>query len=449
MEFEQLVEKYDKPVPRYTSFPAMPNWHTEDFVAKDWAKEVKAGFRATNEDGISLYIHLPYCESLCTYCGCNTRITINHAVELPYIHALLAEWKLYLKALGSKPVIREIHLGGGTPTFFSAENLHFLIQSILNTADLHENHAFSLEGHPGNTSHSHLKTLHHAGFRRVSLGIQDFDLKVQKAINRIQTFEEVKRVTDWAREIGYESVNFDLIYGLPFQTDESVRKTVARVAELMPDRIAYYSYAHVPWFKPGQRAYSENDLPQGEAKRRLNALGRAELLKLGYKDIGMDHFALPADALFMAMQSGQLHRNFMGYTEHNSSFMIGLGTSAISDLGTAYGQNVKTVENYIDLVDSGQLPVFKGHIMSGFEQEIRSLILDIICNRWITSSDVAQLPEDRKLVFAEMVEEGLIEKEWSDFKVSEKGVQFLRNICSLFDPNFGCQTEKKVFSQSV
>ncbi|GAB5526855.1 MAG: oxygen-independent coproporphyrinogen III oxidase [Roseivirga sp.] len=449
MEFEALVKKYDKPVPRYTSFPAMPNWRTDDFVAGDWAKEVRNGFRATNEDGISLYIHLPYCESLCTYCGCNTRITVNHAVELPYIHALLAEWKLYLKALGSKPVIREIHLGGGTPTFFSPENLEFLIKSILKTAELHPEHAFSLEGHPGNTTHGHLESLYHVGFRRVSYGIQDFDFKVQKAINRIQSYEEVKRVTDWARQIGYDSVNFDLIYGLPFQTEDSIRNTISRVAELMPDRIAYYSYAHVPWFKPGQRAYSEKDLPQGEAKRRLNALGKKELLSLGYRDIGMDHFALATDALFLAMQSGQLHRNFMGYTEHNSSFMIGLGTSAISDLGTAYGQNVKTVENYIDLVEAGQLPVFKGHIMSEFEQETRSLILDIICNRWMTSSDVERLPEDRKLIFEEMISEGLINVEWNDFKVTEKGVQFLRNICSVFDPNFGAQTGKKVFSQAV
>ncbi len=449
MEFEALIKKYDKPVPRYTSFPAMPNWRTEDFVAGDWAKEVRNGFSATNEDGISLYIHLPYCESLCTYCGCNTRITVNHAVELPYIHALLSEWKLYLKALGNKPVIREIHLGGGTPTFFSPENLEFLIRSILKTAELHPEHAFSLEGHPGNTTHGHLKSLYNVGFRRVSYGIQDFDFKVQKAINRIQSYEEVKRVTDWARKIGYESVNFDLIYGLPFQTEDSIRNTVSRVSELMPDRIAYYSYAHVPWFKPGQRAYSEKDLPQGEAKRRLNTLGKEELLKLGYRDIGMDHFALPADALYLAMQSGQLHRNFMGYTEHNSSFMIGLGTSAISDLGTAYGQNVKTVENYIDLVEAGQLPVFKGHIMSEFEQETRSLILDIICNRWMTSNDVEGLPEDRKLIFEEMISEGLISVEWNDFKVTEKGVQFLRNICAVFDPNFGTQTGKKVFSQAV
>lgn len=449
MEFEELVKKYDKPVPRYTSFPAMPHWRTEDFVTQDWPKQVKAGFQATNEEGISLYIHLPYCESLCTYCGCNTRITVNHAVELPYIHALLAEWKLYLKALGSQPVIREIHLGGGTPTFFSPQNLEFLIRSILKTADLHPDHALSLEGHPGNTSYDHLLSLYRVGFRRVSYGIQDFDLKVQRAINRIQTYEEVKRVTDWARNIGYESVNFDLIYGLPFQTEESILKTVNHVAELMPDRIAYYSYAHVPWFKPGQRAYSENDLPKGEAKRRLNALGRDELLKLGYKDIGMDHFALSGDALYLAMQSGQLHRNFMGYTEHNSSFMIGLGTSAISDLGIAYGQNVKTVENYIDLVDSGQLPVFKGHVMSVFEQGTRAQILGIICNRWMSEADVAGLPEDRILVFQEMISEGLVTSEWNGFKVSDKGVQFLRNICAVFDPNFENQASKKLFSQAV
>lgn len=444
-----LVNKYDVPVPRYTSYPAMPHWQTEQFSIAGWKEQVKTGYQKSGAEGISLYIHLPYCESLCTYCGCNTRITVNHAVEMPYIEALLKEWQLYIDTIGHMPTIREIHLGGGTPTFFSPENLQYLIQSILKKARVHPDHNFSLEGHPGNTTREHLKALREEGFSRVSYGVQDFDIKVQKAINRVQSFEEVAQVTEWSRELGYDSVNFDLIYGLPFQTADSIRDTMQKVARLLPDRIAFYSYAHVPWFKPGQRAYSESDLPKGEEKRQLNDLGRAELLKLGYADIGMDHFALPTDSLFLSMQVGKLHRNFMGYTEQHSNFLIGLGSSSISDSSLGYAQNVKGVEQYIGKVEAGEIPVFKGHKMTFEQQRIKALILDIICNRWITQQQVNELPEERMVQFEAMLGEGLIEKEWDDYRVSEMGTQFLRNICAVFDPNFKPAEKQKVFSQAV
>lgn len=448
-KLKDLIAKFDVPVPRYTSYPAMPHWQTDQFSVTSWKKQVKEGFSKSGAEGISLYIHLPYCESLCTYCGCNTRITVNHAVEMPYIESLLKEWQLYIDLLGQKPMIREIHLGGGTPTFFTPENLQYLIRSLLKKARIHPDHCFSFEGHPRNTTYEHLKALNEVGFTRVSYGVQDFDLKVQKAINRIQTYEEVAQVTQWSRELGYDSVNFDLIYGLPFQTRASIANTMEKVASLLPDRIAFYSYAHVPWFKPGQRAYSDADLPKGEEKRQLNDLGRKELLKLGYADIGMDHFALPTDSLFLSQQMGKMHRNFMGYTEQNSKFLIGLGASAISDSSLGYAQNAKVVEQYMEQVKAGQFPVFKGHRMCNKQQQTKELVLDIICNRWITFDQVNKLTEERYDMFQEMLEEGLIKKEWNDYRVSELGTQFLRNICSVFDPNFKGNTEKKVFSQAV
>ena len=212
-----LINKYDVPVPRYTSYPTVPSWDLTGFSKQGYESRIRASFKEAKE-GISLYIHLPYCESLCTYCGCNTRITINHKLERPYIDSVIAEWNLYLKVFDGEPIIREIHLGGGTPTFFSPENLKFLIESILETAQVHEDYQFSFEGHPNNTTFEHLQALFEVGFTRVSFGVQDIDFKVQKAINRLQPIENIERVTKWARSIGYTSVNFDLIYGLPFQT---------------------------------------------------------------------------------------------------------------------------------------------------------------------------------------------------------------------------------------
>ena len=249
-----LIDKYNVAAPRYTSYPTVPYWNKEPFDKQLWAKHVRSAFEVSNKkDGISVYIHLPFCENLCTYCGCNTRITKNHAVEQPYIEALLIEWAMYCHMFTDRPILREIHLGGGTPTFFSPENLKRLIKSILADADVHPEADFGFEGHPANTTYEHLKVLYELGFRRLSLGIQDFDPKVQFIINRIQTFEQVKEVTEQARQIGYTSINYDLIYGLPLQTIESLTDTVEKVNLLMPDRIAFYSYAHVPWIKPGQR----------------------------------------------------------------------------------------------------------------------------------------------------------------------------------------------------
>ena len=336
-----LIQKYNVPGPRYTSYPTVPYWNENSFTTEDWTERLKIQFDDYVEsEGISLYIHLPFCESLCTFCGCHKRITKRHEVENPYISAVLKEWDLYLQLLEDKPFVREIHLGGGTPTFFSPKNLTRLIKGILKDSLLAIDYNFSFEGHPNNTSKEHLQALYDLGFRRVSYGVQDYNLEVQKAIHRIQPFENVKKVTEWAREIGYTSVGHDIIFGLPYQTLEHVKYTIEKTKELKPDRIAFYSYAHVPWIKGnGQRGYSEEHLPSPELKREQYETGKQWLEKMGYAEIGMDHFALPNDELFEAMNNKTLHRNFMGYTTSPSKIMLGLGVSAISDSWTAFSQN--------------------------------------------------------------------------------------------------------------
>lgn len=242
----QLLQKYNVPVPRYTSYPTVPVWK-DDIDVKKLSDTLAHQFKLENKkNGISLYIHLPFCESLCTYCGCNKKITTNHSVEDDYVTALIQEWQLYLTLLSDTPVISELHLGGGTPTFFSPENLERLLSAIFKSCVVPDQHEFSFEGHPNNTTKAHLQTLFDLGFTRLSLGVQDNNPEVQRVINRIQPIENVRNVTEMARNIGYTSVNYDLIYGLPLQSTESITSTILQTVQLKPDRIAFYSYAHVP-----------------------------------------------------------------------------------------------------------------------------------------------------------------------------------------------------------
>jgi oxygen-independent coproporphyrinogen-3 oxidase len=404
-------------------------------------------------EGISLYVHLPYCESLCTYCGCNTRITVDHRVEGPYIDAVLSEWTAYRRLLGKRPLIKEIHLGGGTPTFFSPEQLRRLITGLLEGADVSPDHEFGFEGHPANTSREHLQVLYDLGFRRVSFGIQDFDPKVQDIIHRFQSVEQVEDVTAWSREIGYTSINYDLVYGLPCQTPDSVRQTLEVIRRLLPDRIAFYSYAHVPWIKPGQRRFTEADLPEGEAKRKLYELGRSMLEDAGYREIGMDHFALESDSLFRAERNGTLHRNFMGYTTTDSRILIGLGVSSISDCWTAFAQNVKTVEGYLEQVRAGRLPVFRGHFLDREDQVLRKHILQLMCRLKTDWSDPAMQVDWLERIpgeLAEMEQDGLVRLLPQGVEVTPAGRAFIRNVCMAFDARlWRKQPATSLFSMTV
>ncbi|WP_190811052.1 oxygen-independent coproporphyrinogen III oxidase [Flagellimonas sp. S3867] len=450
----QLVQKYNVPGPRYTSYPTVPYWDLENFSGKLWKSSVLKAFQEDPEGGVSLYIHLPYCESMCTFCGCHKRITKRHELELPYIKTVLKEWKLYRDLLGTKPLIKELHLGGGTPTFFSPENLKFLVVGILRHVKKAPDAQFSFEGHPNNTTKEHLQALFDVGFKRVCLGVQDYSPVVQKAINRVQPFENVKNVTAWAREIGYTSVGHDIIYGLPFQTLEDVKQTIAKTNVLNPDRIAFYSYAHVPWLKGnGQRGFKEENLPSSSEKKKQYELGKKMLTDSGYKDVGMDHFALPTDNLYSALLNGTLHRNFMGYTPSKTKLMIGLGVSSIGDSWYGFAQNVKSIEEYEHLVEHGVLPIFRGHILTLEDQLVRKHILNLMCQ-----FKTELIPDEKEIIdfdkiienLSELKSDGLVTIEANTIEVTKKGRPFIRNISMAFDLKLHRKKpETRLFSMTV
>lgn len=449
-----LIDKYNIPGPRYTSYPTVPYWDESTFSAEKWTESVIRTFKETNaEEGISIYIHLPFCEALCTFCACHKRITKQHSVEVPYLESVLKEWQLYLQLFDEKPKLKELHLGGGTPTFFSPENLKTLLQGIFDTVEIADHPEFSFEGHPNNTTKMHLQTLYDLGFRRVSFGVQDYDPKVQKAINRIQSFENVKNVTEWAKEIGYRGISHDLVFGLPHQTWEAMENTIRKTMELKPDRLAFYSYAHVPWVKGvGQRGFDENDLPSGEEKRRLYEDGKKLLEELGYIEVGMDHFSLEHDDLYQSLIQKKLHRNFMGYTSSKTQLMVGLGMSAISDSWYAFAQNVKTVEEYQKIVEEGKIPVVKGHVLSEEDLIVRRHILNLMCQLETTFDHNISFPELENAfeMLKEMENDELVEIHDNQIKITEKGRAFTRNVAMVFDLRMmRNKPETRIFSMTI
>lgn len=452
---DNLIQKYNIPGPRYTSYPTVPYWDHDSINPAKWKDTVDKAFSESNaSEGISLYIHLPFCESLCTFCGCHKRITKRHEVEDPYIDALLNEWDSYRQLFSAMPRIKEVHLGGGTPTFFNPENLRRLIDGILQHALLAEDYELGFEAHPNNTSLEHLTTLYDLGFRRCSFGVQDYAPLVQKTINRVQPFEKVQWVTNKAREIGYRSISHDLVFGLPHQTLGNVIDTINKTNELLPDRLAFYSYAHVPWIKgTGQRGFSEADLPKDEAKRALYEEGKKLLSELGYEEIGMDHFALKTDSLYESMQNKTLHRNFMGYTANKTQLMIGLGMSAIGDSWYAFAQNEKTVPEYEARANRGELPVFRGHLLTDEDRLIRQHILNIMCQfktSW-ASQELQFAGLDQCLQkLEEMKADGLVQLEDRGLVVPEQARPFVRNICMAFDLRLMRNApETRIFSMTI
>ena len=449
-----LVSKYNVAGPRYTSYPTVPYWDNELFSLQAWKDKMKESIEESASGGISLYIHLPFCEQMCTFCGCTKRITKNHEVERPYIEAVLQEFRMYVRLMGRLPIIKQIHLGGGTPTFFSVDHLSLLMDGLLKLSKLSDTVAFSFEGHPNNTTAEHLKTLASYGFKRVCYGVQDYSPRVQKAINRIQSFESVAKATKVARQFGYSSVGHDIIYGLPFQLKYDVINTVNKTIALRPDRIAFYSYAHVPWLKGnGQRGFKEADLPKPQQKAIQYEIGKAMLLDAGYEEIGMDHFALPSDQLCKAKRMGRLHRNFMGYTTQKTQVMIGLGASAIGDSWYGFAQNVKSVEEYQALVKQDIFPVYRGHILTDEDLVIRQHILNLMCRfetSWETQAHYfSELPEVLVQLIA-LEDDGLLCIDSKKITITEKGKPFVRNICLPFDLRLQRKKpETRLFSMTV
>lgn len=448
---KEIIEKYNVASPRYTSYPTILDWNQPVFDLTEFKKQLLKSFTPNQSIETSVYIHLPFCESLCTFCGCHKYITKNHSVEEPYIETILKEWELYRSATQSHLEVSELHLGGGTPTFFGVESLELLLSKI--TANRAKEVNYSLEGHPNHTTLAQLNLFFKYGFRRISFGVQDYDQEVQKAINRIQSFEQVKKVTEQARAIGFTSISHDLVFGLPKQTMAAMKKSVELTLSLRPDNISLFSYAHVPWVKgTGQRGYSEKDLPNGETKRALYEFAKEELLKSGYLEIGMDHFGLPTEPMTKAMLNKKLNRNFMGYTTTNTEQMIALGASAISEYPFGYAQNEKNVKIYQEKINSGNFAIAKGHIHSDLDLELKTHIKALMCNfetNYENDSWIASNQKYFKTDFENFENDGILKWSKNKLKVTKEGRPFVRNVCACIDPYINKKSDTPRFSKSV
>ncbi len=431
----ELFAKYDVPVPRYTSYPTVPEWHAQP-TTDEWIASLR-GALAAPDATLSLYVHLPFCESLCTFCGCNTVITRDHSREAPYTDLVLRELDEYLArvpALGERAIC-QLHLGGGTPTFFPPAELARLVDGIFaRLATRARDFRGSVEADPRVTTREQLETLNARGFSRLSLGIQDFNDETQRLVNRVQSAALVRDLVGHARGTGYESINFDLIYGLPAQTPASMRETAAEVMALEPDRLAVYSFARVPWIKPQQRKFKDEQIPAGADKRALYETVRAPLLDHGYVELGMDHFAKPGDALARAAAGGTMHRNFQGYTERRTTVLLGLGVSAISETPGCYHQNEKIITVYDRRVQGGEVPTLRGHRLSDDDQRRRDKILALMTSFHVALD--AEEQDDARAFLAPMIADGLVEIDHHELRLPVRGRPFLRNAAVLFDMHF-------------
>ena len=432
----ELFAKYDVRVPRYTSYPTVPAWHARPTAAQ-WIASLQ---RALSDRSAtwSLYIHLPFCESLCTFCGCNTVITRDHGRSKPYIDRILRELDLYLQMV---PALRErrleqAHLGGGTPTFASAEELAYLTDGILSrvTAAGPPGFTGSVEADPRVTSSAQLRALRERRFTRLSLGVQDFNQETQQLVNRIQSPVLVTSLVAEARAAGYESINFDLIYGLPGQTPASMQRLAHEVLRLAPERLAVYSFARVPWIKPRQRKFTDEQIPVAAEKRGLYDAIRRPLLEAGYLELGMDHFALPHDSLARAASEGTLHRNFQGYTEAPTNALLGLGVSAISETADCYHQNEKVITVYDRRIDRNEIPTHRGHLLSPDDRRRREQIVAVMTRFAVTLDDAQAV--DAGVFLAPLLEDGLAVLEGNVLRVPPAGRAFIRNIAMFFDEYF-------------
>lgn len=445
----ELFLKYDVPAPRYTSYPTVPYW-SDNPTRDEWLGFVDKNMKNPNTSW-AMYLHIPFCETLCTFCGCNTSITKNHSREEPYVQLLLKEWSAYKSRVPefTQRPLKQLHLGGGTPTFLSAKNLEVLVSTILKDVVVDKkDFEAAIEVDPRRTTVEQLKVLRQLGFNRISLGVQDFDSEVQRLVNRVQPLEMTQKITQEARALGYESVNFDLIYGLPTQTEEKIRNMMELTCQLRPDRIALYSLAVVPWIKPAQKLFKDEDLPHGEEKRKLYEVSRELLLKNGYVEIGMDHFALPTDGLNLASLNKKLHRNFMGYADKRTDVLLGLGVSSISETPECFHQNEKALPVYESTVEQGLVPTHRGHKLTKEDQVQREQILKFM-NRGTVELRAEQVDDVRKYL-KEMMDDLLVAVDGQQMTITEKGKPFLRNACMALDQRFREKSPTvQVFSKAL
>ena len=452
---KQTILKYDVAGPRYTSYPTAPEWSSA--VGADvYAAKLKAF--GQNDKTLSLYIHIPFCEQLCYFCACNKVIRPKEQkTGDEYLDHMFKEIDMVARAIGTRKTVRQLHWGGGTPTYLNEDQLRRLFTKVASTFDVDPDGEIAIEIDPRTVSQNKLKVLKELGFNRVSMGVQDFDARVQDDINRVQPFEQVKEVNDWCRQLGFKSVNFDLIYGLPYQSRETFGNTVDKVVELRPDRIALYSFAYVPWLSKPQNKFNLDAVPLRDEKLDIFIQSRDKFSAGGYQAIAMDHFALNTDDMAVAFKQGALHRNFMGYTLKPADEFLGLGVSAIGFLENTYIQNVKVLPDYYARINSGILPVERGKILTDDDCIRQWVINTLMCGFAISKILFAQIFrykfEDYFSVEAkhiqECIEDGLIEDDGENIIVTELGKLFIRNVCMGFDHYLRQKDGHKRFSRTV
>lgn len=454
----ELLRRFDVPGPRYTSYPTADRF-VDAFGAGEYRHALlqrREGPGAMNAP-LSLYVHIPFCESLCYYCACNKIITKHKSRGADYLRYLAREVELHTELLGTTQPVTQLHLGGGSPTFLSDEELRELMAILRRGFAMAPGAECSIEIDPRTVDATRLQALADLGFNRLSFGVQDFDPDVQKAVHRVQPYEQVAALMADARRIGFDSINVDLIYGLPRQTPESFTRTLAQVATLRPDRIALYAYAHLPErFKPQRRILSA-DLPAAGDKVAMLSQAVAAFLSAGYVYIGMDHFALPGDALAVAKRQGRLHRNFQGYSTHADCDLIGLGVSAIGKVGATYSQNAKTMEEYCDHLDQGRLPVVRGLALTRDDLARRAVIMALMCQGELVfeSIELAWLLDFRSTFAAEMEhlrelqEQGMVTVDATGIQVTAQGWFFVRAVAMVFDKYLQVDRNRARFSRII
>ncbi|MEZ5286135.1 MAG: oxygen-independent coproporphyrinogen III oxidase [Vicinamibacterales bacterium] len=455
-----LLARYDRPGPRYTSYPTAVEFH--EGVTDAVYQEHLARADAFVDRPLSLYTHLPFCEERCAYCGCNVVITRHRDVTDQYLDYLDRETDLLAAALPHRRTISQLHWGGGTPTYYTAPQLERVFARIARHFHFAAEAEIGVEIDPRVTTRAQLSALARVGFNRLSMGVQDFAPDVQEAVNRIQSYEQTRALVDHARAEGYRSINVDLIYGLPYQAPGSFSRTLEQVLSFRPERVAVYSFAFVPWMKAHMKHLAAESLPAPALKMELLALARSAFLEAGYRAIGMDHFAVPEDELARALDARALHHNFMGYTVQSAEDMVALGVSGIGDVQGAFVQNAKKLTDYYAALDEGRFPVMRGYVRSDDDEVRRFVITALMCNGHLRKAEVAErfgvafddyfAPEIDALTGpGSPAEDGLLVVQPDALELTETGHMFVRNVCMAFDRYLGARTagQTPVFSRTV
>jgi oxygen-independent coproporphyrinogen-3 oxidase len=448
--------KYDKPGPRYTSYPTAPQFNNA-FTSENYLDEIIKTNYGEGLPDLSIYFHLPFCDTLCYFCGCNMIITRNRDRVKEYLKYLKKEIDMVRTYILPDRQVSQLHWGGGTPTHLTPDEINELASYIKKNFNFKENSENGCEIDPRELKRTHLEALRNNGFNRISMGVQDFNEKVQKAVNRIQPEDITRQTVQWVRELGFSSINLDLMYGLPFQTIKTFEETVEKVIDISPDRIAVFNYAHVPWMKKHMALIHPEDIPAPETKLEILKMTIEKLTSAGYVFIGMDHFAKPDDELAIALREKKLYRNFQGYSTHSGADLYALGVTAISQLKNIYAQNIKTEKEYFDAIDKEILPVTRGYYLTQDDHIRRDVIMQIMCNFELDIPSIEKIHNiDFNKYFSwglgnmkEMESDNLIKVTESKIEVSEMGKLLIRNIAMNFDGYIERKEDTAKYSRTV